>query len=281
MRPFAASVAPLYPSRRGAMRGPNLEGFDRLALGNPTTLWLGQDQDPALTSIVTRYGAPWAKVVNAPGTLSYDSTSWALGTNTNLVAIGGGGAVVEVGLSCPGMVTPATTIQFDFTWSCPIYWPAAVVSSQLPFTLANNQAGGGQSRLAGLIFASATQVGHSGTIAGVGIAPPTMAAVSGFDTTVARRGLLVSSSQVRGGNRVWQSKVRINGLTYDLTSGAIVSVAAGVAMSDFTQGFRKIPAGFASSNLAFGGACCWKDIGASDAQLTAILDTWERLYPLS
>lgn len=263
------------------MRGLNLAGFDRLALGNPTTLWLGQDQDPSLTSIVTRYGAPWAKVVNAPGTLSYDAASWALGTDTNLVAIGGGGAAVEVGLSCPGMVTPATTIQFDYTWSCPIYWPAVYVSSQLAFTLANNQAGAAQSRMAGLISASATQVGLSAAIAGASVAPPTMAALSGFDTTVVRRGLYVSTSQVRGGNRVWQSKVRINGLTYDLTSGAIVSVAAGVAMTDFTQGFRKIPAGFASSDLSFGGACCWKDIGASDAQLTGILDTWERLYPLS
>ncbi len=278
MRP---SCAPWLRRIEQGVRRSNLEGFDRLALGNPTTLWLGQDQDPALASIVTRYGAPWAKVVNAPGTLSYDAASWALGAETNLVAIGSGGAAVEVGLSCPGMVTPATTIQFDFTWSCPIYWPAAFASLQLPFSLSNNQAGVAQSRLSGFVYSTATDGGHSSVISGAAVTPPTMLGALGFNTTVARRGLLVSTSQIRGGNRVWQSKVRVNGLTYNLTSAAVVSVAAGVAMSHFTQGYRKIPASFASSNLAFGGACCWKDIGASDSQLTGILDTWERLYPLS
>jgi hypothetical protein len=277
MRAPLAPVLWIPPARAGRA---NLEGFDRLGLGNPTTLWLGQDQDPALASIVTRYGAPWAKVVNAPGTLSYDATSWALGTDTNLVVIGGGGAVVEVGLSCPGMVTPATTVQVDFTWSCPVYWPAAFAGIQVPFALSNNQLVATQSRLTGVVFSTATAGGHSAVINGATVTPPTMVGPFGFDTTAVRRGLVVSTSQVRGGSRVWQSKIRVNGLTYDLTSAAVVSVATGVAMTDFTQGFRKIPAAFASSNLGFGGACCWRDIGASDAQLTGMLDTWQRLYPL-
>jgi hypothetical protein len=250
------------------------EGFGDLGLGQPSTLWLASDQVDPGTYIVTRYGFGWTPLQAGGGSLAKQFT-WLNGEP--VVQIVNGGTAVATGLSCDSMAGGEVDIQFDYTWSCPILWPAAFATTQIIFNL-------GSAITSPAFFlrpflSSDTTYQVSAVVNSAAIIPPFIgSAPSGFNTTLTRRGLVVVTSQIRGGNRVWQLKVRTQGVTLDRTSPPIVSVATNPnPLNSFHLGFGLSGN---SSNLGFGGACCWKGIGASDAQLTAILDTWQNLYPL-
>lgn len=275
MRP---SIAPLIWIPRSKPPTDTL-GFGRLGLGEPTTLWVAEDQSLGLSPFVTRYGAAWSVVDTGAGSIDLDATGW--GPNSGpVVQMAGGGTAVELGLSCPGAASNATSIQYDFTWACPIKWPAAFATAQLPFNETDGDAGASLTRLAPIQFTSATAYSIAATLEAANVAPPAASAVAlPFTTTAVRYGLMVTTSQVRSGNRVWQSKVWTSGGNLNVTSGAIVSAAVCGPLDNFTMGYRVVPASFVSSDLGFGGGVRWQ-VGASDAQLDAILDTWANLYPL-
>lgn len=265
--------------RREVRRKASYYPWSNLGLGVPTTLWYGFDQVSGLAPFRTRYGAPWSVVDTGAGTIDLDATGW--GPNSGpIVQMAGGGAAVELGLSCPGAASNATSIQYDFTWACPIKWPAVFGTVQFPFAESDGDVIANNSRLTPIASAAATTYQINASIEAVTVTPPSAAATPlGFNTTIVRYGLLVSTSQVRGGNRVWQTKIRTNGGNLNITSGAIVNAAVSSPLDNFTMGFRTLPTSWASSNLGFGGGIRWQ-VGASDAQLDAILDTWANFYPL-
>jgi hypothetical protein len=255
--------------------GVSAEGFDRLGLGQPSTLWLAGDQPGGLSYFQTRIGFPWTMLQAGGGSLALQST-WLNGEP--IVQIVGGGANAT-GLSCDGLASGSTTLQFSYTWSFPILWPAVFAAVQrsiveIPLIAAPTALVQPFVQIAG-----AGSYNVSGTINGSNQTPPTQGGMpQGFDTTVVRRGIVAVTSDVRLGNRVWQVKVRTASASLDRTSPAVTSVVAN------PNPFASVRLGCnlgSSSNVGFGGACCWKGIGASDAQLTAILDNWENLYPLS
>lgn len=265
--------------RREVRRKPSYYPWSNLGLGVPTTLWYGFDQVSGLAPFRTRYGAPWSVVDTGAGTIDLDATGW--GPNSGpIVQMAGGGVAVELGLSCPGAASNATSIQYDFTWACPIKWPAVFGGPNFPFCEADGDATAGSSRLAPYVTINATSYQPNAIIEAAGIVPPTLGSTAqGFTTTAVRYGLLVSTSQVRGGSRVWQTKIRTNGGNLNATSAAIVSVAVSSPLDNFTMGYRALPGSFLSSDIGFGGGVRWQ-VGASDAQLDAILDTWADFYPL-
>ena len=265
--------------RREVRRKASYYPWSNLGLGVPTTLWYGFDQVSGLGPFRTRYGAPWSVVDTGVGTIDLDATGW--GPNSGpIVQMTGGGVAVELGLSCPGAASNATSIQYDFTWACPIKWPAVFGTAQLAISETDGDSGASASRITPIQYGSATNYSVGAILENAGIAPPSMGSTAlGFDTTAIRYGLMVSTSQVRGGNRVWQTKVRTSGGNLSVTSGAIVSAAVCGPLDNFTMGYRVIPASFVSSDLGFGGGVRWQ-VGASDAQLDAILDTWANFYPL-
>lgn len=266
--------------RREVRRKASYYPWSNLGLGVPATLWYGFDQASGLAPFRTRYGAPWSVVDTGAGTIGLDATGW--GPNSGpVVQMAGGGTAVELGLSCPGAASNATSIQYDFTWACPIKWPVAFAASlQLPMVESDGDVGASNSRLTPISFAAATTCQVAATIEGAGVTPPIMGGIAlGFDTTVVRYGLIVSTSQVRGGNRVWQTKIRTNSGNVNVTSAPIVNATVCSPLDNFTMGYRVLSPSYSSSNLGFGGGVRWQ-VGASDAQLDAILDTWANFYPL-
>jgi hypothetical protein len=272
----------LIQNRRSIKPAVNLLGFQAIGLDAPSTLWVGSDQLAGLPYFRTRYGFPWNTEQSGGGSLALIPAGWGIGNNP-IVQISGGGAAVKVGLACPLMASGNLTLQYDFTWSCPVYWPAVVGGAPYTsFAETNGEPVATISRSApGILTSDGINWANSGFIAGAPQTPPqTIAALTGFNTTLTRRGLLAVTSQVRGGNRVWQVRVRTAAGELNNTSAAIVSVAAGLPLDQFSMGYRELPPAYNSANIGFGGACCWRRIGASDAQLTAILDNWARFYPL-
>lgn len=259
-----------------------LGGFGNLGLGEPTTLWLAQDQASGLSPFITRFGHPWTVVDGGVGSVNYDATGWSV-NSAPLVQINGvSGIATAMGLECNAAASGSTTLQFDYTYACPIKFPASHLGvSYFPFAETNGDAAATNSRVTAIVITSATQYGMTGAIAGSSKVPPTIAAQPiGFNVSTAARGLFAATSQVRGGNRVWQIMLRTTLGTLSATSATVADVSVGNALDTFTMGWRNVPASQQATNLGFGGGVRWAG-GASDSQLTAILDNWARYYPLS
>jgi hypothetical protein len=258
-----------------------LGGFGSLGLGDPTTLWFASDQVSGLAPFTTRFGHPWSVVDGGVGSVNYDATGWSVNLAPLVQISGVSGIATVMGLECNAAASGSTTLQFDYTYACPIKFPAAHAGvSYFPFAETNGDVAATNSRVTAIVITSATQYGMTGAIAGSSKVPPTIAAQPiGFNVSTAARGLYVATSQVRGGNRVWQIKLRTTLGTLSATSAAITNVNTGNALDTFTMGYRNVPGSEQATNLGFGGGVRWS-VGASDAQLTAILDNWARFYPL-
>lgn len=275
---FRTNAAPLLwtPGRGRALSADLLLGFGGLGLGNPTTLWTGYDQSAGLAPFVTRYGAAWTKVESGGATLSYSAAGWGVGSRP-VVQWNAATNLTQCGLRCDTMAPGVNSLAFDYTYSCPIVWPAAFVAPSAVFAATDDTA---NNRIAPARLQSATQAAGVARFAGAAITPPDGTLALGLTTTAVRRAIYAQTSAIRGGNRVWQTKIRTAGGTLSFTSGT-VGAGTGSALTNFTQGYSIEPPSYRAALSAFGGACCWKGVSATDAQLTLILDNWATYYPLS
>lgn len=254
------------------------DGWNLLGLGDPSTLWYADDQ-LSIGAFFTRYGFAWSVDQQDGGTLSIDTATW--GGGKKLIQLNGSGAAVRVGLRCDAMAEGGSAINaIQWTLACPVYFPPAFPASGA-FAFAFN---GPLDSSRNGTFWNAITPGFGVSNNGVNIIVTALwAPVNGIiDPKLQRKMACVFTARVNGANVDFKAAFRTSAGTYTTNVKSTGSVAASV-WSKLGQGYNPVTtgaAGAASSAQAFGGAVGWRGVGATDAQMTAILDKWQSLYPL-
>lgn len=261
------------PNQRSIFRD-RWDGFQGTVLGTPSTYWRAADQyDPNFT-IRQRGGFGWVPNTQDGGTIVRSDSTWFNLPTVNLV---GGGANVRLGLRCDDMAGYTNARTMFYTIAMPVYYPAGFA----PLFIEASFNGGADNNRYLPTFWNAITPGCGVQINGVNHILAAWAPANVLNPTILRRAIFTATCRPNAGNGELAVRVHFNGGVYAPTVKTITSGAVG-SYTRFGLGYACYLAAVnaLSSDLSYGGAVCWKDLGSDDATLDQIADHWKTFYPL-
>lgn len=260
-------------SKRPSVFRNRWDGFNRY-IGTPSTYWRAKDQYDPNSSITVRGGFPWSPVALDGGSLARSDSTWGTLPTVNL---SGGGTNVRLGIRCDDMAGFTDARSMHYTLAMPVYYPAGFAPL---FIEASFNGGADNNRYLPSFWNSITP-GCGVQINGVNHILGAWAPANVLNPTVLRRAIYTATCRPNGINGDIAIRVHFNGGIYAPTVKTITSGAA-ASYTRFGIGYASYlaAAGALSSNLAYGGAVCWRGLGSDNATLDAIADHWKTFYPL-